>query len=451
MKIEIKKENIGKFNVTKKTTGKTTEELTHSSNPITKKRAVFAQNAAKWNHKDGSKDVVLDNLIKGHSKSYKMIEKNESPKTEKQELQKFKELKSREIETEGREPIFSPKKKDGTRDLLYYNPSAPTHEQGGVKAKVIPKNIYKQKSGNSELVIPEGSAIITANKGKNKVALNAYKKGDYKQLNKVIDKMPNDSKSYKYKKETGDSNVVNNPADKWKNNTTSGVGVGLNTTLNSSSNLGTANKSNNGIGDKFSSISGSIGNLAPSIFNLSQGLLNKPTQVNRRYINNENYKYQDTSAPARRAANEQQLVSSNNIRNATGGSGGAFLANQAMASAERFKNISDINNQQMGQRQDISNANVGLRNQQNQENLQLGNEYDQQNRANQAKKSEYLGKGLEGISQASQMNQLNKNRSKMDNIRLNTLKTNNYESDDKGNITTRSKKGLKNIKYKMKQ
>jgi hypothetical protein len=46
-KIHIKPENRGKFNATKKRTGKTTEELTHSKNPVTRKRAIFAQNAAK--------------------------------------------------------------------------------------------------------------------------------------------------------------------------------------------------------------------------------------------------------------------------------------------------------------------------------------------------------------------------------------------------------------------
>jgi hypothetical protein len=55
--IHIKPENRGKFTATKKATGKTTEELTHSKNPITKKRAIFAQNAAKWKHEDGSKNV----------------------------------------------------------------------------------------------------------------------------------------------------------------------------------------------------------------------------------------------------------------------------------------------------------------------------------------------------------------------------------------------------------
>lgn len=48
-KIHIKPENRGKFNATKKKTGKTTEELTHSKNPVTRKRAIFAQNASHWN------------------------------------------------------------------------------------------------------------------------------------------------------------------------------------------------------------------------------------------------------------------------------------------------------------------------------------------------------------------------------------------------------------------
>ena len=51
--IHIKKENRGKFTKTKKRTGKTTEELTHSKNPLTRKRAIFAQNAKKWKHEDG--------------------------------------------------------------------------------------------------------------------------------------------------------------------------------------------------------------------------------------------------------------------------------------------------------------------------------------------------------------------------------------------------------------
>ncbi len=48
--IHINPANKGKFNATKARTGKTTEELKHSSDPLTRKRATFAQNAAKWHH-----------------------------------------------------------------------------------------------------------------------------------------------------------------------------------------------------------------------------------------------------------------------------------------------------------------------------------------------------------------------------------------------------------------
>lgn len=51
MAIKINPKNKGKFNATKKKTGKTTEELAHSKNPITRKRAQFALNARKWKHK----------------------------------------------------------------------------------------------------------------------------------------------------------------------------------------------------------------------------------------------------------------------------------------------------------------------------------------------------------------------------------------------------------------
>lgn len=49
--IHINPENKGKFTATKKRTGKSTEELTHSKNPLTRKRAIFVQNVKKWNKK----------------------------------------------------------------------------------------------------------------------------------------------------------------------------------------------------------------------------------------------------------------------------------------------------------------------------------------------------------------------------------------------------------------
>ena len=53
--IKIKKKNRGKFNALKKRTGKTTAQLKHSKNPLTRKRATFAMNAKKWNHKGKKK------------------------------------------------------------------------------------------------------------------------------------------------------------------------------------------------------------------------------------------------------------------------------------------------------------------------------------------------------------------------------------------------------------
>lgn len=48
--IYIKPENRGKFTATMKRTGKSAEELSHSKNPLTRKRAIFALNARKWKH-----------------------------------------------------------------------------------------------------------------------------------------------------------------------------------------------------------------------------------------------------------------------------------------------------------------------------------------------------------------------------------------------------------------
>lgn len=48
--IHINPANRGKFTATMQRTGKTAKELSHSSNPLTRKRAIFALNARKWNH-----------------------------------------------------------------------------------------------------------------------------------------------------------------------------------------------------------------------------------------------------------------------------------------------------------------------------------------------------------------------------------------------------------------
>lgn len=51
--IHINPKNKGKFTETMRKTGKSAEELSHSKNPLTRKRAVFALNARKWKHQEG--------------------------------------------------------------------------------------------------------------------------------------------------------------------------------------------------------------------------------------------------------------------------------------------------------------------------------------------------------------------------------------------------------------
>ena len=48
--IHINPANRGKFKATMKRTGKSAEELSHSKNPLTRKRAIFALNSRKFKH-----------------------------------------------------------------------------------------------------------------------------------------------------------------------------------------------------------------------------------------------------------------------------------------------------------------------------------------------------------------------------------------------------------------
>lgn len=64
-KIKINPKNKGKFKETMKRTGKTAEELSHSKNPLTRKRAQFALNSKKWKHLFGGsfQGLATDNGI----------------------------------------------------------------------------------------------------------------------------------------------------------------------------------------------------------------------------------------------------------------------------------------------------------------------------------------------------------------------------------------------------
>lgn len=99
-----------------------------------------------------------------------------------------------------------------------------TFQKNGNKS-IMSNRLNKYKYGTGAITIPEGSAIVTANGGKNKQALMAYKKGNYKLLNNIIDDMPEDNvdkakkgikNTYrKYKFQEGVNSVNADEDDTW--------------------------------------------------------------------------------------------------------------------------------------------------------------------------------------------------------------------------------------------
>lgn len=120
---------------------------------------------------------------------------------------KVKTKEPRLIETEGREPIFSPKKSDGTRDLLYYNPNDPTHEEGGVKAVVVPRNKYNNGVSN---LMPKRSKESLLGSGKMAYGAKQVKVNDLNNtaLSQNLSGMPSANAANKFIQPTVGLNQV---------------------------------------------------------------------------------------------------------------------------------------------------------------------------------------------------------------------------------------------------
>lgn len=130
-KIHINPKNKGKFNALKKRTGKTTEQLTHSKNPLTRKRAIFAQNAAKWKHAYGGPAYANGGMT--------------------------------DIEVEGDEVVQTP---DGQMQDM----QGPSHEQGGIPMSVpVGTKIY------SDRLQVEGKTMQERKKSREKKMADAQK------------------------------------------------------------------------------------------------------------------------------------------------------------------------------------------------------------------------------------------------------------------------------------
>jgi hypothetical protein len=97
----------------------------------------------------------------------------------------------------------------------------------------------------------------------------------------------------------------------------------------------------------------------------------------------------------------------------------------------------------------INNMNTQLTNSDKAINLELANNYDQTVRQQKGKKSEYLGKGLEGFSNLSQNQELMDNQKKADDIRANLSYSKNYKyNPETGKIEYVYRRGSKGVKMK---
>jgi len=81
----------------------------------------------------------------------------------------------RPIESEGREPVFGPKMKNGKRKLLFYNPDLPTHKEGGVPMLVVPKEMYNNGTNN---LMPRRSKVSLLGSGNMAVGAKQLKVND---------------------------------------------------------------------------------------------------------------------------------------------------------------------------------------------------------------------------------------------------------------------------------
>jgi len=184
--IHIKPENRGKFTATKKATGKTTEELTHSKNPVTKKRAIFAQNAAKWKHEDGSKSVS--------SKKGSFPDLNKDGEITRADI-----LKGRGVIKNGSKSMKADSKMCGSKGMKYQSGGKDVATQLLHRAKVstIPMKIDPTRPSGPKLISSSEKPI--SNK-KDSFVSKVVSKAKESENKKSTTKFKDGTKSIKFKK-----------------------------------------------------------------------------------------------------------------------------------------------------------------------------------------------------------------------------------------------------------
>jgi len=163
--IHIKPENKGKFNALKKRTGKSTEELTHSKNPLTRKRAIFAQNAAKWHHAEDGTQVQdqVTQIIQAYAQKAK-VDPQEimkqlqamNPKNQQQAIQQMaQELQGEQMAQDGINvnPYSSIENSRERDSLTSYNQDVKsTFNWDNVNGNLINPDLIKEKLLQTEML-----------------------------------------------------------------------------------------------------------------------------------------------------------------------------------------------------------------------------------------------------------------------------------------------------------
>jgi hypothetical protein len=413
----------------------------------------------------------------------------------------------RQIETEGREPVFT---KDGK--LISYNPNEPTHKEGGVNAVVVPEDKYSDyalklhNSTSKTKIFPEGSSIVTAEKGLNIEALNAYNKGDKVKLNKIINSMPKDGKmkyrnggklgykDYGTSRNGGDyfdinniqtindtkynpvgfplptniinpnnqenSNSIKQPSLLAKNANKIGAFAGGKSVNNGTlPNKDTTNNNLENLGSGLVSAIGSIGSVygatAPIWRNAQLGK-QKAELTKRSYLNkiqlNDNYNIQPQLNNVYNSyKNQLGFVNdrTGTIQNRRALSQSALnnktnQTNEILAQKANY--INDLNNKQV-----MTNSEIASR------NLALKNQYETYDAMNRAKKADATSKAMEEVGAFSgdlsrhlAANRQNTYNQEMYKKYFDTLENNNDLSKYKEVGIKVNKKGVKNLKYKNK-
>lgn len=168
---------------------------------------------------------------------------------------------------------------------------------------------------------------------------------------------------------------------------------------------------------------------APTIYNTMRGTFAKAQQPARRFYNPTKYNYTDLSDPNRRLAQEQNTVDKYNA-GTVAGSRGQVQSYLSQAGINNYKRQADINNFEIGRHSEVNNMNTQLENQAKGTNLQLANEYDNQALQNEAKRTEYLGKGVEGASALGYNREMTNNLKQRDNTLASLAKTQHYGYED---------------------